>query len=55
LEQSAAVVHEPAVRYTIPERLERLPPLKRAIVLSEVLGKPKSLQPEAYGTARHVD
>jgi hypothetical protein len=44
MEESAAVTREPAARYTFPGRLERLPPLKRAIVLTEVLGKPKSLQ-----------
>jgi len=44
MEETAAVVHKPAARYAFPGRLERLPPLKRAIVLSEVLGKPKSLE-----------
>ncbi|MFH2115876.1 MAG: hypothetical protein ABIJ86_15350 [Spirochaetota bacterium] len=44
MEESAAIVRDPATRFTFPVRLERLPPLKRAIVLSEVLGKPKSMQ-----------
>jgi hypothetical protein len=44
MEESAAVTREPAARYSFPGRLERLTPLKRAIVLAEVLGKPKSLQ-----------
>ncbi|MGD9939191.1 MAG: hypothetical protein AB7T74_05265 [Clostridia bacterium] len=44
MEESVAVPREPAARYNFPGRLESLPPLKRAIVLAEVLGKPKSLQ-----------
>ena len=44
MEESAAIVHEPPIRYVFPKQLERMSPLKRAIVLSEVLGKPKSLQ-----------
>ncbi len=44
MEESAAITREPVARYAFPERLTRLPPLKRAIVLSEVLGKPKSMQ-----------
>jgi hypothetical protein len=44
MEESPAVVHEQAAPFTFPKRLERLTHLKRAIVLSEVLGKPKSLQ-----------
>jgi hypothetical protein len=44
MEESPAIVHKPAAPYTFPKRLERLTPLKRAIVLAEVLGKPKSLQ-----------
>ena len=44
MDESPAITREPVTRYSLPERLDRLPPLKRAIVLSEVLGKPKSMQ-----------
>lgn len=44
MEESPAVVHEPASHFILPKQLQRMTPLKRAIVLAEVLGKPKSLQ-----------
>jgi hypothetical protein len=44
MEEEAAAARESVRSYSFPARLERLSPLKRAIVLSEVLGKPKSMQ-----------
>ena len=44
LEEASTGSAKPASPKGLPQSLDRLPPLKRAIVLSELLGKPKSLQ-----------